>query len=190
MISFNEKGELRIGMPTGVGVKNGGNSQFTWLQYVQGVNQQDSNGGVIGNNGWTGITWDAPVIIGSGVDGGGVFIGTLTGFIASSFSTVGISAGGASCHGSGLYSGPAANLIITVDSFSAPPFTDNGIQVIQDAVSIATFGNGDLALSPLVVPISAGVASLIEIQGFSNGLSYSDGSASSANSLTVTITVT
>lgn len=49
MISFNEKSQLRIGPPTGIGIKAGSNNQFTFLSYTAGgVNTQDSNGGPIG----------------------------------------------------------------------------------------------------------------------------------------------
>ena len=48
MIGFNEKQDLSIALPSGIGARGtGANNQWTWTNFINGVNQQDSNGNPI-----------------------------------------------------------------------------------------------------------------------------------------------
>ena len=68
MISFNERQSLGVALPSGLGLRgSGAGNQWTWLTFIQGINQQDSNGNTIvppvGPFSFTNLTWQAPVIV-------------------------------------------------------------------------------------------------------------------------------
>lgn len=144
MISFNERQSLGVALPSGLGVRgSGAGNQWTWRNFVQGVNQQDSNGNIIPvpvpTCPYSAVTW---LPISDNNDSVGSRIGTACTVVATA-AIVNPWESWSDFVGDFLYSGPlvACNLRVTIVDLSG----DNGRVSFQ--ISSPTHGNillGDL----------------------------------------------
>lgn len=175
MIGFDHKSNLHVGVPTGIGTRAGSNSQFTWLQYIQGVNQQDSNGRSIAGGvpiNFNLITWNTVV----GPDHASAFFTSPTGYPAPLVDPVISNA----LFGTGGDAGPDAqvttgSMIVTCGVTSCElrfaPFilfaitAGSTLTVLRDSVSLISFDM--TAVNPagesIFFNFPASVGSLLEV---------------------------
>lgn len=194
MINFNDSKNVHTALPTGLSNRSGaGNSQFTWLQFILGVNQQDSNGNSIvqppGPFTWVDNTWEFGI-------NGNVTAGSGTvdaDYIANTWYAKTTSTGIAPFFppptvdndtpaGSLFYTGGPLNCnleLTIIDTNSGGPFNNAPILIHQNGVPILDINAADNALYPIGVHnipfvIGAGVGTEIRIfnaacQSYGNG---------------------
>ena len=175
MISFNDKTEVRVGPPTGIGVKAGSNSIITFLDYVQGVNQQTSNGGTIFSCGATpsnlaALTWVFTLIAGDPLPGampvgaGGVFSFTST---VGSLGRISASI----CN-----PGPARNMEIDMTALNGGPDNTVGTFNLAFPPGVRDVPNAPVfpitTTNPFVLPATSITTFVIEMASVSGSVTF------------------
>jgi hypothetical protein len=172
VIGFGDKSELFIAPPTGVGVNAiGGATQYTWLEFINGANQQDSNGGPIGGGGscpdWDSLSWTAMTI--TGTPDTSVF-NTLNNTISLNLSVTSPNASSMRAAVGSLYhTGGNCNCVARIRNYTKDNARGTtGFLIRQDGVTLLEFRVGDYAAGDHDINFSviAGVASEITIQEY------------------------
>ena len=175
MIGFNEKQDLSIALPSGVGPRGaGGGSQWTWLQFILGVNQQDSNGKliptpVIPGPDWSSIVWNTFILFENPPlsTATGAAVGNLITFDCLGID--GVASAGFQINGTLVYTGPATNCKARM---IGGPFVGTSSMTLEMQHSVTGFiRRFDPVVSPedLTFVIPASVAATITIFGYAGG---------------------
>lgn len=170
MIRYHDKTELHVGRPTGVGTRSGNCSQYTWLQFVQGINQQDSNGGPTPSGpvacpSFSTIVWGAPVNINPGIPPGTVMFsgsgGNATFQVTQAASTANE---GWQVTGSFLYTGGLLDCVFNYSILSNTHSQVRNFEVLVNGLSIVS-SNIDLIapVTPIPFQLPISVAATIDV---------------------------
>ena len=178
MIVFDDKSSLYVDRPIGIATPAGANSRLTFLQYIAGVNQQDSDGNPIGGGGsgpnWPQLLWGIPNLF---TFAAGTATFTPDSTQSSSFDSRAGSVApppnpnfqNANNSATLTYNGVAFNCILTA-TFTIPVggtaagslSISSAINGALLAVSSSSYGNGTFNI-PFVVPSTGGVNDTITV---------------------------